>query len=118
LAKGNILMQVYPPPLWHSSPLLLCVYLFWRLGKCRRAISSRESRSTRARAGALILLFGLHLLGWLAKLTFRVGIILGILFVILGFLRRCRRSDLWRDPNDSLFSIALIGFFGPAMDNG
>jgi len=67
-------------------------------------------------AGALILLFGLHLLGWLAKLTFRVGIFLGILFVVLGFL-----SSLQGGPTFGglrmihFFSIALIGFFGPAM---
>src|SRR5258708_10748401 len=47
----------------------------------------RENRALLAPvAGALILLVGLHLLGWLAKLTFRVGIILGILFLILRFL--------------------------------
>jgi len=47
----------------------------------------RENRALLAPvAGTLILLFGLHLLGWLAKLTFRVGIFLGILFVVLGFL--------------------------------
>src|ERR1700755_2432346 len=35
-------------------------------------------------AGALILLFGLHLLGVLIKLTVRVGIILGVILAILG----------------------------------
>jgi hypothetical protein len=35
-------------------------------------------------AGALILLFGLHLVGVLAKLTFRSGIIIGSLLVVLG----------------------------------
>lgn len=35
-------------------------------------------------AGALILLFGLHLVGALVKLSFRTGFILGTLLVILG----------------------------------
>src|SRR5258708_23717524 len=47
----------------------------------------RENRALLAPvAGALILIFGLHLLGWLAKLSFRVGITLGLFFVIFGFL--------------------------------
>src|SRR5215831_393238 len=37
----------------------------------------RENRTTLAPiAGALILLFGLHLLGWLIKLTTKVGIVI------------------------------------------
>jgi len=64
----------------------------------------------------LILLFGLHLLGWLAKLTFRVGIILGILFVILGFLSSLQGGPIFGGIRMiHFFSIALIGFFGPAM---
>jgi cytochrome c-type biogenesis protein len=67
-------------------------------------------------AGALILLFGLHLLGWLAKLTFRVGILLGILFVILGFLSSLQGGPIFGGFRMiHFFSIALIGFFGPAM---
>src|SRR6202451_1472360 len=37
-------------------------------------------------AGALILLFGLHLLGVLIKLTVRVGIILGVALATLGVI--------------------------------
>src|SRR5579864_1033742 len=37
-------------------------------------------------AGALILLFGLHLLGILIKLSVRVGLILGIVLAILGVI--------------------------------
>src|SRR5260370_19705319 len=47
----------------------------------------RENRALLAPvAGALILMFGLHLLCWFAKLSFRLGITLGILFVLFGFL--------------------------------
>jgi cytochrome c-type biogenesis protein len=36
-------------------------------------------------AGALILLFRLHLLGWLAKLSFRVGMVIGTLLPFWAF---------------------------------
>ena len=43
----------------------------------------RQNRALLAPvAGALILLFGLHLIGWLAKLSSRVGVGIGILLVV------------------------------------
>src|SRR5215470_2082893 len=77
----------------------------------------RENRTTLAPiAGALILLFGLHLLGWLIKLTTKVGIILGAILVVLGIV-----SLLYRDPlflkfgAVHFFSLSVIGFFGPLL---
>jgi cytochrome c-type biogenesis protein len=35
-------------------------------------------------AGALIILFGLHLVGWLVKISIRAGLIAGILLVAVG----------------------------------
>jgi cytochrome c-type biogenesis protein len=77
----------------------------------------RENRALLApMAGALILMFGLHLLGWLAKLSFRVGITLGILFVIFGFLSSLSGGPLFGGFRMiHFFSFALIGFLGPAM---
>ncbi len=49
-------------------------------------------------AGALILLFGLHLIGWLAKLSFRVGAGIGILFVLLGFFAALQSGPGSRSP--------------------
>ena len=37
-------------------------------------------------AGALILLFGLHLLGGLIKVNLRAGVILGVVLVVLGIV--------------------------------
>src|SRR5271167_1482237 len=37
-------------------------------------------------AGSLILLFGLHLVGWLVKISIRTGLIIGIVFVGVGVL--------------------------------
>jgi len=41
-------------------------------------------------AGALILLFGLHLLGWLAKLSFRAGMVIGALLLLVGIVAALR----------------------------
>jgi cytochrome c-type biogenesis protein len=67
-------------------------------------------------AGALVILFGLHLLGFLIKLTPRAGVIIGILLAALGVVSLVRHSPLL--PGFSplhFFSLALIGFFGPSM---
>jgi cytochrome c-type biogenesis protein len=67
-------------------------------------------------AGALILLFGLHLLGVLAKLSLRVGIILGALLVLLGIVSLLRQAPLFADFGAlQFFSLSVIGFFGPAL---
>ena len=77
----------------------------------------RENRSLLAPiAGALILLFGLHLLGVLIKLTVRAGLILGAVLALLGVIALLRGGALV----DGLgyvhfFSLSLIGFFGPVM---
>src|SRR2546427_3252485 len=65
-------------------------------------------------AGALILLFGLHLIGWLAKLSFRVGAGIGILFVLLGFFAALQSGPLFAGFRAiHFFSLSLVGFFGP-----
>jgi cytochrome c-type biogenesis protein len=67
-------------------------------------------------AGALILLFGLHLLGVLIKLTYRAGAILGALLVVLGVVSLVRHAPLFlRLGPIHFFSLSIIGFFGPAL---
>jgi len=67
-------------------------------------------------AGALILLFGLHLLGALIKLNLRAGIVLGVLLVALGVVAYLRHAPLFAGLGAShFFSLSLIGFFGPTM---
>jgi len=77
----------------------------------------RENRALLAPvAGALILMFGLHLLGWLAKLSLRLGTALGIVLVILGFAASLLGGPLFGVFRMiHFFSFALIGFAGPAM---
>jgi cytochrome c-type biogenesis protein len=67
-------------------------------------------------AGALILLFGLHLVGVLAKLTFRSGIIIGSLLVVLGIASILHPGPLFLGLGwVHFFSLSVIGFFGPAL---
>ena len=67
-------------------------------------------------AGALILLFGLHLLGILGKLTVRAGLILGAVLAALGVIALLRGGPLLDGLGAvHFFSLSLVGFFGPAM---
>ena len=77
----------------------------------------RENRSFLAPiAGALILLFGLHLLGVLIKLTVRTGLILGAVLALLGIVSLLRGGTLFAGFGYiHFFSLSLIGFFGPSM---
>jgi cytochrome c-type biogenesis protein len=67
-------------------------------------------------AGALILLFGLHLVGALIKLNLRVGIILGVILVALGIAALLRHTPLFGGLGAAhFFSLSIIGFFGPTL---
>src|SRR5207302_9405252 len=67
-------------------------------------------------AGALILLFGLHLLGLLIKLSPRVGIILGVMLIAFGITSLLRHAPLFAGFGAlHFFSLSIIGFFGPAL---
>jgi len=67
-------------------------------------------------AGVLIILFGLHLLGWLAKLTVRVGLALGIVLALVALAAQLHGGPLFAGLGAAHFaSLALIGFLGPVM---
>ncbi len=67
-------------------------------------------------AGALILLFGLHLLGVLIKLSPRAGVVLGSLLVILGIVSLVMHAPLFSGLAAlHFFSLSIIGFFGPSL---
>src|SRR5713226_4937698 len=64
-------------------------------------------------AGALIVLFGLHLIGWLAKLSFRVGVVIGIVLVALGFFAALQSGPLFAGFRAiHFFSLSIVGFLG------
>ena len=67
-------------------------------------------------AGALILLFGLHLTGALVKLKVGVGVVLGLILAGLGVVALLRHAPLFAGLRAiHFFSLSLIGFFGPPM---
>jgi cytochrome c-type biogenesis protein len=93
--------------------------VFISFGASASAVGSflRENRTLLAPiAGALIILFGLHLLGWLIKLATKMGIIIGAVLVALGIV-----SLVYSDPlffklgAVHFFSLSVIGFFGPTL---
>ena len=77
----------------------------------------RQNRALLAPvAGALILLLGLHLLGWLAKLSFGAGMAMGIALVIIALSSALYGGPLFGGFRAIHFlSLSLIGFLGPAM---
>jgi len=93
--------------------------VFISFGASASAVGSflRQNRALLAPlAGALILLFGLHLIGALIKLNLRTGIILGVILVALGLVAYLRHTQLFAGLGAShFFSLSLVGFFGPAM---
>jgi cytochrome c-type biogenesis protein len=67
-------------------------------------------------AGALILLFGLHLIGWLAKLTVRLGLIIGGVLIAVGVILNVWPQIAADQVNPMQFySVAVIFLFGPTL---
>jgi cytochrome c-type biogenesis protein len=77
----------------------------------------RENRALLAPiAGALIILFGLHLLGGLMRMNLRAGLVLGVVLVGLGVAALVHHGPLFSGLGAShFFSLSLIGFFGPQL---
>src|ERR1700682_2428101 len=117
LRKG----EVQASGLFSSSLAFVPVFsvVFISFGASASAVGSflRQNRALLAPvAGALILLFCLHLIGALIQLNLRAGIILGVVFVPLGAAAYLRHAPLFAGLGAShFFSLSLIGFFGPSM---
>jgi cytochrome c-type biogenesis protein len=77
----------------------------------------REHRAALAPvAGALIILFGLHLVGALAKLTQRTGNIAGAILAAAGVLALLRHGPLFAGLGAiHFFSLSAVGFLGPLL---
>jgi cytochrome c-type biogenesis protein len=77
----------------------------------------RENRALLAPvAGALIILFGLHLIGALMRINIRAGLILGVVLVALGIASLVKHGPLFAGLGAShFFSLSIIGFFGPQL---
>ncbi len=66
-------------------------------------------------AGALILLFGLHLIGWLVKISIRVGLGIGLLLVLLGLVLNFRPGIAGPLQAVQLYAAAIIFLAGPTL---
>lgn len=67
-------------------------------------------------AGAFILLFGLHLIGALAKISIRIGLVMGGLLVAAGIAMAFLMPAYSRNFRPiHLFAIALIFLLGPSL---
>src|SRR6204780_5132944 len=67
-------------------------------------------------AGSLIILFGLHLIGWLAKISLRAGFVIGILLVAVGVALTVRPGIAGPTLRAvHFYSLAIIFLLGPAM---
>lgn len=67
-------------------------------------------------AGALIVLFGLHLVGWLAKITVRAGLVIGAIAVALGVVLSMRPGLFGASIKAvQIYSLSLIFLLGPSM---
>ena len=67
-------------------------------------------------AGSLVLLFGLHLIGVLAKISIRTGAVIGTILVLAGIaMRFVPQLDLASIHPIHLISVALIFLLGPGM---
>ena len=77
----------------------------------------RQNRALLAPvAGALIILFGLHLLGGLMRINLRAGVILGVVLVALGIASLLRHGPLFDGLGaNHFFSLSIIGFLGPQL---
>jgi cytochrome c-type biogenesis protein len=67
-------------------------------------------------AGALIILFGLHLIGWLAKISLRAGFVIGIILIAVGVALTVRPGIAGPTLRAvHFYSVAIIFLLGPAM---
>jgi len=67
-------------------------------------------------AGAMIVLFGLHLVGWLGKITVRAGLAIGLALVALGIVLSLRPGMAGASIKAvHVYSVALIFLLGPGL---
>jgi cytochrome c-type biogenesis protein len=93
--------------------------VFISFGASASAVGSfllRNRASLAPVAGALILMFGLHLTGLLTRISIRAGLIIGAILVAIGELLNLRHGlfGVYLKPIH-FFSIALIFLLGPSL---
>ncbi len=66
-------------------------------------------------AGAFIILFGLHLVGWLAKISVRIGIVVGAVLLAAGLALQFEGGSIGFVKPVHFYSVAVIFFIGPKL---
>jgi len=66
-------------------------------------------------AGALIILFGLHLVGWLIKIPVRIGVIVGLVLVAIGTILLFRTGTNLSLKPVHFYAASMIFLFGPSL---
>ena len=66
-------------------------------------------------AGASIVLFGLHLVGWLIKIPVKVGLIVGAVLVVIGIALNLRYGNTLEIKPMQFYAASLIFLLGPSM---
>src|SRR5271169_4103743 len=100
-----------------SSALAFVVGLsavFITMGATASAVGSfllRNRNLLAPIAGALIILFGLHLIGWLAKISVRVGLIVGVILVAIGVALNLRAAANFALKPVYFYAVSLIFLF-------
>src|SRR5271154_1822445 len=93
--------------------------VFIAFGASASAVGSfllRNRSSLAPVAGALILMFGLHLTGLLTKISIRVGLVIGAILVVGAALLRFYPGMLGASLKPiHFFSVALIFLLGPSL---
>ncbi len=66
-------------------------------------------------AGGVIVLFGLHLVGWLGKISVRVGLVIGAALVLAAMLWQLRGSSSGVLRPIHFVAVSLIFLLGPSL---
>jgi len=92
--------------------------VFITLGASASAVGSfmlRNRTLIAPIAGALIVLFGLHLVGWLIKIPVKVGIIVGAVLVAIGVVLNLRYGNTLEIKPMQFYAASLVFLLGPSM---
>lgn len=92
--------------------------VFVAMGATASAVGSFLSRNRDLLvtvAGAFIILFGLHLIGWLAKISVRIGIIIGAVLFAGGLALQFEGGSIGFVRPVHFYSVAVIFLIGPKL---
>src|SRR5579872_415058 len=63
-------------------------------------------------AGALIILFGLHLVGWLVKISVRIGLVIGAVLVLAGLVLTAKPGIAGPIKDVHFYAVSVVFLVG------